>query len=259
MKKIVLQIVILLISFFITLKLLEQVNWISILHINEVSNYSDEKLGDLFLENVTHNGTLEQDSILINAVDTIFQIICTSNNLNYSDYKLHILKNDETNAFALPGKNIILYSGLLAQSKSDAEIAGVLAHELAHINLNHIQDKLVREIGLSVLISMTSGTIDASMIKETAKMLASTAFDRESELHADSEAVNYLQKSKLNPGDFANILTRISNDTDVKMYSWISTHPESLKRAETIREKIKYKKQNFISVFSKEEWIQMVN
>jgi predicted Zn-dependent protease len=77
-----------------------------------------------------------------------------------------VLNNDEINAFALPNGHLIVYSGLILNSDNQEELIGFICHEIAHIALNHIMKRLVKEIGTSVLISMTTGNGGSEIIKE---------------------------------------------------------------------------------------------
>ncbi|MCD4735588.1 MAG: M48 family metalloprotease, partial [Bacteroidales bacterium] len=98
--------------------------------------------------------------------------------------------------------------------------------------------------GFSVLISMTTGSSGTEAIKETAKMLSSTAFDRNLEKEADLKAVEYLVNASVNPEPFANFLYRLSlhDNEDYEYLSWISTHPDSEERAKYI---VKYSEGKF--------------
>ena len=117
----------------------------------------------------------------------------------------------------------------------------MIGHELAHIQLDHVMNKLVKEIGLGTLVGMTTGNGSPEIIVNTAKMLSSTAFDRKYEKEADLKSVDYLIKAKLNPEPFSNFLYRMSSmDEEVSQYlTWISTHPESKERATYIIEYLK--------------------
>jgi beta-barrel assembly-enhancing protease len=119
--------------------------------------------------------------------------------------------------------------------------------------------KLVKEIGLSVLISMTTGNSGGEIIKETAKMLSSSAFDRSLEKEADIKAVDYMIKANVNPEPFANFLYKLSEkEHEVTKYmTWISTHPDSKERAEYIVEYSKGKLKDFKSILSIETWNQI--
>ena len=116
--------------------------------------------------------------------------------------------------------------------------------------------KLVKEIGLSVLISMTTGNGGSEIVKETAKMLSSSAFDRSLEKEADIKAVDYLIKAKINPEPFADFLFKLSDKENeaTKYLTWISTHPDSKERAEYIIEYSKDKKSIYTGVMTTETW-----
>jgi predicted Zn-dependent protease len=258
MRKIIIQTLVLVLMFWGAYKLLERVDWIKILHIEAISRYSEEKLGELMWQSILNQHEISYDNTLNNAVDSIFNTICRSNELRADEYKIHVVRNDEANAFAMPGKYILIYTGLIAQSESAAEIAGVIAHELAHINRNHIEQKLMREIGLGMLIGMTTGNSDPGMIQNAIQLLASTAFDRESEKEADITAVTYMQNAQQDPEHFARILLRISKETPGIRLSWISTHPESIKRANYIRNMPPHPESHYVELFDKAAWQEIV-
>jgi predicted Zn-dependent protease len=138
---------------------------------------------------------------------------------------------------------LVIYTGLIAACENEAELYGVIGHELAHMEKNHVMNKLIKEIGLSVLISMTTGNGNAEMIKEAIKHLSSTAYDRSLETEADLTAVEYLEKASINPEPFANFLYRLADETKhlPSQIYWISTHPESKERAEEIIQHIQNK------------------
>ncbi|MBP9689255.1 MAG: M48 family metallopeptidase [Bacteroidia bacterium] len=156
----------------------------------------------------------------------------------------------------MPGGHLIIYSGLIQNADNQEELSGVICHEIAHIQLSHVMKKLVKEIGLTALISMTTGNGSGEIIKETAKMISSSAFDRSLEKEADIKAVDYLINAKINPEPFANFLYKLSvkeNET-TKYLTWISTHPESKERAEYIIEKIKDNKVKFEKILTTQTW-----
>ena len=64
----------------------------------------------------------------------------------------------EVNAFALPNGHLVIYSGLILNSDNQEQFSGVICHEIAHIRLKHVIKKLIKELGFSVIISMTTGS-----------------------------------------------------------------------------------------------------
>ena len=116
--------------------------------------------------------------------------------------------------------------------------------------------KLTKEVGLSVLISMTSGNVGSDKIKETVKLLSSSAYDRTLEKEADIKAVDYLVKSNINPEPFANFLYRLAgkDSENAAYFSWISTHPDSKERAEYLIQYGSKKAKNIEPVLSTLTW-----
>jgi len=256
MKKPIIQGLITILLFFVTWFTLTQIDWMKIFKVQKVTDKTEQKLGELFWEVFKKSEKEIKNTHVVNSVDSIVTHICKANKIDRSKLKIHVLEKDDINAFALPNGHLIIYSGLILNSENQEELAGVICHEIAHIELNHVIKKLIKEIGLSVLISMTTGNSDAEVIKETAKMLSSSAFDRSLEKDADIKAVDYLVNANINPEPFADFLFKLS-DTEheaTKYLIWISTHPDSKDRAEYIIEYKKGKETQCKPILSNETW-----
>ena len=236
-KKTILQGLVLAGVFVVMWALLQRADWITIFKVEKISSKTEQKLGDLFWD-IFRTGERENTNPFVqNTVDSLVTAICLANNINKEYLNVHVLDKNEVNAFALPNKRLVIYSGLILEAENQEEVAGVIAHEIAHIELRHVMKKLIKEVGLSMLISMTTGG-GTDIIRETAKMMSSTAFDRNMEREADLKAVDYLVKAEIDPGPFANFLYRLSErESDILKYmSWISTHPDSKERAQYVTE-----------------------
>src|SRR5690606_30711738 len=116
--------------------------------------------------------------------------------------------------------------------------------------------KLIKEISLSTLISITTGTKGSELIKEPAKVLSPTSFDRGLEKEADIKAEEYLTKAEINPEHFAHFLYKINeSESEIMKYlTWISTHPDSKKRAEYIIDHSKNNKVKNVPVLKDKTW-----
>jgi len=211
-----------------------------VLKIETITEKTEKKLGELFWEIFKKTDKENTNPFVVNSIDSLLTKICVSNNIERSQYQIHVLNKDEINAFALPGKRLVIYSGLILAAENQEELSGVISHELAHIELNHVMKKLMKEVGLSVLISMTTGGSGADAIREAAKLLSSTAFDRNMEKEADLKAVEYLVNASIAPEPFANFMQKLSEKERelMKRLSWISTHPKSEERAKYIIEHV---------------------
>lgn len=256
MKRTIIQGTITVVLFFGTWFGLTQIDWVKVFKVQQITDKTEQKLGELFWEVFKKTEKEITNKLTVNSIDSIVTHICKSNNIDREKIKVHILNKDEINAFALPNGHLIVFSGLVLNSENQEELAGVICHEIAHIELNHVMKKLVKEIGLSVLISMTTGNGGSEVIKETAKMLSSSAFDRSLEKEADIKAVDYLVNAKINPEPFANFLYKLSDKEheSTKYLTWISTHPDSKERAEYIIEYSKGKLTDYNPILSNETW-----
>jgi len=261
MKKIIFQGVITIALFFATWFALMQIDWVKVFKVEKITENTEEKLGELFWEIFQKSGKENKNPFVLNSIDSIVTKVCSANNIDRELIKIHILSNDEINAFALPNGHIIIYSGLILNSDNQEELIGVICHEIAHIQLNHVMKKLIKEVGLSVLISMTTGKGGTEIIKETAKMLSSTAFDRNFEKEADIKAVDYLINAKVNPEPFANFLFKLSDRENeaAKYLTWVSTHPESKERAKYIVDYSKNKLIEYETILSEDTWNKLKN
>jgi predicted Zn-dependent protease len=222
---------------------LSQVDWMKLFKIKQTTQNTEEKIGDLFWKMMQNSETEITSDSIVAPVDSILTRICTANSIDRTKIKLHLVQKDDINAFALPGNHLVIYSGLITTCGNEAELYGVIGHEMAHMEKNHVMNRLVKEIGLSVLISMSTGNGNSEAIKSAIQKISSSAYDRKLETEADLTAVDYLEKAGIDPEPFANFLYRLADESKnlPSQIYWISSHPESKERAEKIIERIKGK------------------
>jgi beta-barrel assembly-enhancing protease len=255
-KKIILQATFAIALFFALWFLLAKADWLTLLSIRETKQKTEEKLGEIFWD-VFRNREIEvQDSTIKAVVDSLVLRICDANNIDRKKIKVHILQHNEVNAFALPDGHLVVLTGLIKESDHHQELCGVLAHEIAHIELNHIMKKLIKEVGLSALISITTGESGGQVIKETAGMLSSSAYDRALEKEADLKAADYLVNAQIDPKYFAEFMFKMaqrSNGTSDYL-TWLGTHPHAEDRALYLTEYTEEREENFKPVITNSTW-----
>lgn len=261
MLKLLFKALILVALFFGTWLLLDQINWMKLFRVKEVTDETEQKLGNLFLKIFTEGETMIDDPAVTDVVYDIKQQICRSNNISISEITIHVVKKEEINAFAIPGGHIIVYSGLLKESKNAAAFSGVLAHEIAHHELNHVMKKLVKEVGLSVLLSLATGSGGSELATEVAQQVSSSAFDRKLEKEADITAVKYLTAARIDPSALADFLYGMAaNESELSAYLvWASTHPDSRERAKYILEKTSQTKIQYKIPVAGQRWNLLQN
>lgn len=217
--------------------------WSTLVHHSEIGGAIDrweQTLGESIWEDIQHTQQPIHDQAAMKALDRLLFRICAANGIDTTNLRWHLVQNPEVNAFALPGRRLVVQSGLIHNAQGADEVAGVLAHELAHVQKGHVRRKILKEAGLSLLMTWISGGIGIgnSKFHELAMVLSSTAFDRKYESEADGVAVMYLQKAGIHPGGLASFMDRLasSEKTNPAAPEWFSTHPASPKRAARIRQ-----------------------
>lgn len=259
MKKITFQVLIIAAIFFSSWYILSRVNWITIFNVEEITDNTEEVLGDLYWDMISQSEDVIINNDITLPVDSILNRICLSNDIDPDEIKLHIIENSELNAFALPDKHLVIYSNLILSSDDESELAGVISHELAHIQLGHIMKKLIKEIGLAVILTMTTGNNNGQIIQESVRILSSSAFDRVLEKEADIKAVDYLKNAQVNPEGLANFLFKISREESTleRQLSWVSTHPNSQDRVKYIIDYCGNPSSGYQTILTKDSWEEL--
>jgi len=150
-------------------------------------------------------------------------------------WELKVIHNDTIyNAFCTPGGFIYVYTGLIRFVESEDELAGIIAHEVAHGDLRHSTDQLTKVYGLKLLVSLLIDG-DAVMLANLGVNLLGLKFSRGDESEADIYAVRYLSDTPYNPVAFADFFKRLqSKGEDPGIFQFLSTHPDPGNRVEKI-------------------------
>jgi len=234
MKKAIFQFLIFLCLFFGTWFLLSRIDWVGLLRIKAITTAASDKLGTTIWETISQTEPELLSPVITESLDSMLLPVLAVNNFGRKDkLKIHILRNKEINAFALPGNHLVIYTGLIEDCCNEEEFLGVVCHELAHIQRNHVMKKLVKDVGLSLVMSVSTGSGGGEVAQRLARLLSSTAYDRKMEREADLASVDYLMKAGIDPTPFAGFLYRMSSAEKYipDQFFRISTHPASKERA----------------------------
>lgn len=235
--------------------LLSQIDFVTFLKIDKAKSAAEKGLGDMIWDQIKETEDLIVNDSITKSLDKLLKPLCKENGIVRDSLKVHIIQKDEVNAFALPDGHLVVYSGLIEESKNEQALIGVLGHEIAHIEHNHVMKKLSKEIGFSVLMSITTGNNNSKIIREVMHALSSSAYDRSLEKEADIASVGYMLKAKIDPAPFADFLYEMSFDNKLQSaLSWVNSHPESEERAKYILEYIKGKKVSQKQFLTQSEW-----
>jgi len=189
---------------------------------------SEIALGERIFENLVEddpNFVVMEDSTVNHAVRVIANRLLDSIGLTEYDYNIVVSKDEGINAYALPGGNIVILSGLIAFAESPEEVAAVLAHEMGHVEERHVVNRLIKEFGLQILFSIMAGG-DAVVLGEVSKTAASTYFDRKQEEEADAFSMDLMYRSKLDPRALAVFFRRLKREYQIDFeLEMFQTHP----------------------------------
>lgn len=190
---------------------------------------------------------------LIAPIDSIANRLCLSNGIDTASIEIYLCRTHEVNAYAMAGRRILVNSGLVQACNNEHELAGVLAHELAHIECGHIRQST--QIQLLAIIAQTllsgGGTQNSGDITNIATTLTTNYFARDKETEADTKAVEYMTQAGMNPKAIGDFLENMESN---KYLEFLSTHPDSKKRAEHIRQLTKDHQLPYINTLSPSTW-----
>jgi predicted Zn-dependent protease len=143
------------------------------------------------------------------------------------------------NAFAMPDDTIIVTDQLIGMSEQPDELAGVLAHEIAHIERNHVMQNVVRHIGAGVFFDIVFGSGGAGQAIALASVnLAGLGYDRDDEAEADRRGFDYLAAANIDPGGLGRLFDRFARQQHERHSAFgtlLSNHPATAERAAAAR------------------------
>ncbi len=148
--------------------------------------------------------------------------------------RIKVVEQKEVNAFALPGGYIIVHTGILENMHSSEELAALLSHETAHVNLRHSIKSIVGSAASGILISLVlkdaSGII--GVVVENADFLRTLHFSRSLERAADEEGMTILLRNQINPIAMNQLMKDLkeSNDELPEAMAFLSSHPTTDER-----------------------------
>lgn len=166
-------------------------------------------------------------------------------------YRFAVIKSNILNAFAAPGGYIFITTGLLAALKDESQLAGVLAHEVAHVSQGHVMKEIqkVRMVN-AVIPGYVRATAEKArhmkQVTDLAVKMLWKGLSRQDELESDGLAVDYAASAGYDASSFKEVLDMLKTraqthkglNHDVKFV--LSTHPKPEDRIKAVDEKLKF-------------------
>jgi len=174
-----------------------------------------------------------KDDGLTTYVNLVGKTVADSSDRPELTYRFAILDSREQNAFAAPGGYIFVTIGLLKTLKNEAELAGVLAHEVAHVAQKHMLKTLQRSAILSNVSELSLSAMNkdpqlfSNVIGAANDMLFEKGLDKELEFEADAFGVEYAYRAGYHPNGLRDYLMTLQGQEGRATSRFFSTHPST--------------------------------
>jgi len=204
----------------------------------------EEVLGREFMRYVKRRCTIIDDPSITGYVTKVGQQIVEQHSSPPFRFRFYVVKEDIYNAFAAPAGHVFIYTGLLAAMENEEELAGILAHEIAHVLCRHISERIDRskKIGLATLAGVLTGVFLGGSPTVTGAITTgsiaageslSLSYSRENEMEADQVGLKYLTKAGYGGEGLLRILHKIREKNwfgSKQIPSYLMTHPAIVAR-----------------------------
>jgi beta-barrel assembly-enhancing protease len=194
--------------------------------------------------------TLVQDPMVTEYVNRVGQNL-VKNSDSKIPFQIKVIDSDEINAVSLPGGFFYVNTGLILAADEEAELAAVMAHEIAHVTARHAAEQQGRASFVNILsvpASIFTGGIVGAVVQQSAGILLPVAFysfNRKSEEEADWLGLQYMYKAGYDPGASVSFFEKLQarETARKKVSSLFSTHPATEERVRLT----KYNIENFLA------------
>lgn len=162
------------------------------------------------------------------ALETLVERVSPGATQGPNGIKVAALDVPMFNAAALPGGYIVVFKPTITETDPEA-LAGILAHEVAHVRRRHVTEALVRELGIGALIRLFAGDLGAN-----AEQLVALSYTRGNEAQADADAIVMLRRADISPKPTAALFDRLAKEQREGLATsaqFLQSHPLSRDRA----------------------------
>jgi predicted Zn-dependent protease len=198
-----------------------------------VSDADERKLGEQVSLRLRQEFGVYQDKEIARYVSLVGSVVAQGSSRPTLDWQFIVLDTDGVNAFASPGGLVHITRGALGLIKNEAELAGVLGHEITHVTAKHT----VRSIQKNKLVSLGANEVGGSggltqtvlsrLAEAAYKGVVNNAFDRDDEMESDKTGIALANKAGYAPGALADVLTRLEerNRNQEQPNGLFASHP----------------------------------
>lgn len=202
------------------------------------SREKEMQIGRQLALEVEQQSKMVDDPVITEYVNRVGQNVVLHSDAKIP-FTIKVIDSDEVNAFALPGGFFFVNKGLILAADNEAELAGVMAHEIAHVAARHAMENQGK--GTAMQYGMLAGIIFGGPIASTVLQngggiigaISMLKFSRGAEVEADKLGVQYLYASGYDPQGMSTMFEKLASQNKKKpgaLSKLFSSHPQSLDR-----------------------------
>jgi predicted Zn-dependent protease len=208
-----------------------------------ISPAQEEQIGREGYAAVVNEFGLYDDAELQRYVERVGMKVARASHQPNMQWKFTVVDDASVNAFAMPGGYVYITRGILTHLNSEAELAGVLGHEIGHVTARHSAQRITQQqlagLGLGLASIFSEGFRRHSQAAQTALGLMFLKYGRDDENEADDLGVRYAVGAAYDPREIPNtyaMLKRVGDRAGQRLPSFLSTHPDPGSREQRTRQ-----------------------
>jgi len=209
------------------------------------SAQTERKVGEAIMRDIRLDPAYLDDPEITDYLNDLGYRLASHSGNNRQEFEFFLIKDNTLNAFALPGGYIGVHTGLILATQTESELAGVLAHEIAHVTQHHIARMVAAEsrntmttlaaLAVAILAARSNGQVASAAVAtaQATSIQNQLDFTRENEREADRVGLQTLLAANYDPRGMANFFERLQKNTRVyenNAPSYLRTHPLTTER-----------------------------
>ena len=206
----------------------------------------EQRVGDVAYTQILATERLIDDPAVIDPLMRVANRIQEASGSERYDFRLVVADDAAVNAFALPGGRLVINSGLILKATTSEQIAGVMAHEIAHVTRQHSMRNLMSNLGLFALVQALFGDATglAAVLIDGGTTLLTMRFSRDFEREADEQGLLYLADARIDPNGMVGFFRMLLEENEQRgagslpaSLALLSSHPATEERIAALETK----------------------
>jgi predicted Zn-dependent protease len=218
-----------------------------------ISPADERRLGENIMRQIRRDPAYLDDPEVADYANSLGSRLTARGDAVRQEFEFFVIRDPQINAFAMPGGFIGIHTGLILAAQSESEVAGVVAHEIAHVTQRHIA-RMINQQNQNQLLSIAAMAVallaarsdsqvgEAAMVFGQAGIMQSQLnFTRSNEREADRVGLQLLENAGFDPHGMANFFERLQRATRVYeggAPSYLRTHPLTFERIADIQNRM---------------------